>query len=220
MDDNGGSAERAFKALTAEVSGTRQAMRALQESLEQRRPVDTTETLGVIVSRLDTVAQSLAVIEKHPALKLTPDQHARAVVLAGEGLLREAVQKFDGAARDFTFAQRELVQMVGTIRERREQWAWLAIGAGTALLVGILISAVLASWLPFGWDGQVAAYIMRADRWNAGGALMQAQNPDAWSALMNAGKLSVDNKAALAACRDAAAKTKKEQRCVLVVPAP
>jgi hypothetical protein len=28
------------------------------------------------------------------------------------------------------------------------------------------------------------------------------------------------NKAALAACRDAAAKTKKEQHCVLVVPAP
>lgn len=218
--DESGSAERAFKALTAEVSGTRQTMRALQESLEQRRPVDTTETLGVIVSRLNTVAQSLSLIEKHPALKLTPDQHARAVVLAGEGLLREAVQKFDGAARDFTHAQRELLQTVGTVRDRREQWQWLAVATVTALLVGILISPVLASWLPFGWDGQVAAYIMRADRWNAGGALMQAQNPDAWSALMNAGKLSVDNQAALAACRDAAAKTKKEQRCTLVVPAP
>jgi hypothetical protein len=58
---------------------------------------------------------------------LTPDQHARAVVLAGEGLLREAEQKFDGAARDFTFAQRELLQIVGTIRERREQGQWLAV---------------------------------------------------------------------------------------------
>jgi uncharacterized protein DUF6118 len=124
--DESGSAERAFKALTAEVGGTRQTIRALQESLERQRPVDTTETLGVIVSRLNTVTQSLAVIEKHPALKLTPEQHARAVVLAGEGLLREAVQKFDGAARDFTFAQRELVQTVGTIRERHQQWEWLA----------------------------------------------------------------------------------------------
>jgi|SRR5579859_4130592 len=218
--DESGSAERAFRALTAEVGGARQAIRALQEAWERRPPVDTTETLGVIVSRLNTVAQSLALIEKHPALKLTPDQHARAVVLAGEGLLREAEQKFDGAARDFTHAQRDLVEVVGTIRGRREQWAWLAIGAGTAMLVGILISPVLASWLPFGWDGQVAAYIMRADRWDAGSALMKAQSPEAWNVLMAAGKLTADNSAALAACRDAAAKAKKEQRCGIVVPAP
>jgi hypothetical protein len=134
------------------------------------------------------------------------------------GLLDAEADRICGAER-YQY-QRELVQMVGTIRERREQWAWLVIGAGAALLVGILISPVLASWLPFGWDGQVAAYVMRADRWNAGGALMQAQNPDAWSALMNAGKLSVDNQAALVACREAAAKTKKEQRCSVVVPAP
>jgi hypothetical protein len=158
-------------------------------------------------------------MEKHPALKLTPDQHARAVVLAGEGLLREAEQKFDGAARDFTFAQRELVQLVGTIRERRQQWAWLAIGAGTALLVGILISPVLASWLPFGWNGQVAAYIMNADRWGAGAKLMEAHHPEAWQDLESAAALLKPNITAIAACRDAAAKLKKEQHCNIVVPA-
>jgi uncharacterized protein DUF6118 len=198
----------------------RQAIRAHQEAWERRPPVDTTETLGVIVSRLNTVAQSLALIEKHPALKLTPDQHARAAVLAGEGLLREAEQKFDGAARDFTHAQRELVEVVGTIRERRRQWEWLAIAAGTALLVGILISPVLASWLPFGWDGHIAAYIMQADRWRAGGALMEAASPDAWHDLESAASLLKPNVATFAACRDAAAKTKKEQRCILVVAAP
>jgi hypothetical protein len=218
MDDNGGSAERAFKALTTEVSGTRQAVRALQESLEQRRPVDTTETLGVIVSRLNTVAQSLAVMEKHPALKLTPEQHARAVVLAGEGLLREAEQKFDGAARDFTFAQRELVQLVGTIRERHQQWEWLAWTGIAAFFLGLLISPMFARLLPFGWDAQVAAFIMNADRWEAGSALMKAQSPEAWNVLMAAGKLTADNSAALGACRDAAAKAKKEQRCSVVVP--
>jgi hypothetical protein len=218
--DESGSAERAFKALTAEVSGTRQAMRALKESLEQRRPVDTTQTLGLIVSRLNTVAQSLAVIEKHPALKLTPEQHARAVVLAGEGLLREAVQKFDGAARDFTFAQRELVQTVGTIHERHQQWEWLAWTGIAAFFLGLLISPMFARLLPFGWDGQVAAFIMNADRWDAGSALMKAQSPEAWDVLMAAGKLTADNSAALVACREVAAKLKKEQRCGIVVPAP
>jgi hypothetical protein len=218
--DESGSAERAFKALTAEVSGTRQAVRALQESLEQRRPVDTTETLGVIVSRLNTVAQSLAVMEKHPALKLTPEQHARAVVLAGEGLLREAEQKFDGAARDFTHAQRELVQVIGTIRGRYQQWEWLAWTALGAFFLGLLISPMFARVLPFGWDGQVAAFIMNADRWDAGSALMKAQSPEAWNVLMAAGKLTADNSAALGACREVAAKLKKEQHCSIVVPAP
>jgi len=218
--DESGSAERAFKALTAEVSGTRQAVRALQESLEQRRPIDTTETLGVIVSRLNTVAQSLAVMEKHPALKLTPEQHARAVVLAGEGLLREAEQKFDGAARDFTHAQRELVQVIGTIRGRYQQWEWLAWTALGAFFLGLLISPMFARVLPFGWDGQVAAFIINADRWDAGSALMKAQSPEAWNVLMAAGKLTADNSAALGACREVAAKLKKEQHCSIVVPAP
>src|ERR1700722_13747285 len=217
--DESGSAERAFKALTAEVSGTRQAVRALQESLEQRRPIDTTETLGVIVSRLNTVAQSLAVMEKHPALKLTPEQHARAVVLAGEGLLREAEQKFDGAARDFTHAQRELVQVIGTIRGRYQQWEWLAWTALGAFFLGLLISPMFARVLPFGWDGQVAAFIINADRWDAGSALMKAQSPEAWNVLMAAGKLTADNSAALGACREVAAKLKKEQHCSIVVPA-
>jgi hypothetical protein len=218
--DESGSAERAFRALTAEVGGARQAVRALQEAWERQPPVDTTETLGVIVSRLNTVAQSLALIEKHPALKLTPDQHARAVVLAGEGLLRAAEQKFDGAARDFTRAQRELVEVVGTIRERHQQWEWLAWTALGAFFLGLLISPLFARVLPFGWDGQIAAFIMHADRWNAGESLMQAESPEAWNVLMAAGKLTADNSSALGACRDAAAKMKKEQHCIITVPAP
>jgi hypothetical protein len=66
----------------------------------------------------------------------------------------------------------------------------------------------------------VAAFIMKAARWNAGGTLMEAQDPQAWRTLTNAPTLMRDNQAALAACRDAAAKIKKEQRCSIVVPAP
>ena len=38
---------------------------------------------------------------------------------------------------------------------------------------------------PVGWDGHVAAFIMNADRWGAGTALMQAGNPEAWRGLMD-----------------------------------
>jgi hypothetical protein len=204
--------------LTAEVSGTRQAVRTLTESWERRPPVDTTETLGVIVSRLNTVAQQLAVIEAHPALKLTPAQHAQAVVAAGERILAPAVQKVDGVTRDIGHAHRELAELIGTTRGRREQWEWLVVAAVTALLVGILISPVLASWLPFGGDSRVAAFIMKADRWNAGGALMQAEHPESWRDILNDLDLVKRNQATVTACREAAEKTKKEQHCVFVVP--
>jgi hypothetical protein len=89
-----------------------------------------------------------------------------------------------------------------------------------AVALGLLISPLFARLLPFGLDGRVASFILHADRWNAGAALMQAQSPEAWRALMVAGKLATNNSEALGACRDAAAKTKREQRCTLVVPAP
>jgi hypothetical protein len=79
---------------------------------------------------------------------------------------------------------------------------------------------MFARVVPFGWDGQVAAFIMNADRWNAGTKLMQTHHPEAWRDLESAAALLKPNIATLAACRDAAAKTKKEQHCGIVVPAP
>jgi hypothetical protein len=44
---------------------------------------------------------------------------------------------------------------------------------------------------------------------------MAAQSPEAWRDLESAAELQPPNKAALAACRDTAAKMKKEQHCTV-----
>jgi len=49
----------------------------------------------------------------------------------------------------------------------------------------------------------------QADRWRAGGVLMESASPSAWRDLESAAALLAPNIAALAACRDAAAKAKK-----------
>jgi len=85
-------------------------------------------------------------------------------------------------------------------------------------VVGLLFSPVLSSLLPFGLDGRIAASIMRSDRWNAGAALMQAGNPGAWGEMEAADALLTSNKAALKLCREAAVRSKKEQRCTVLVP--
>ena len=93
------------------------------------------------------------------------------------------------------------------------------MGAG-ALVLGFLISPMLATFLPFGLDARVAAFIMRTDRWHAGAALMAADSPTAWADLAAAAQLLKPTTMALEACREAAVRTRKEQHCSLVVPAP
>jgi hypothetical protein len=61
---------------------------------------------------------------------------------------------------------------------------------------------------------------MNADRWQAGAALMAAESPEAWRIWSSAAELQKSNAAALAACRDASVKTKKDQHCSVVVAAP
>jgi Family of unknown function (DUF6118) len=89
-----------------------------------------------------------------------------------------------------------------------------------AFILGLLISPMFVRMLPFGLDGRVAAFILHATRWEAGGALMAAEDPKAWADLGQAVAVWKENQTVIEACREAAARTKKEQRCSVVVPAP
>jgi hypothetical protein len=214
------AAERAFEALRVEVAAMRQALQALPEGIKKSRPVDTTETLGAIAKKLEIVGNFMAAIEQHPGFRTTPAQYKQVLTAAGEGLINKSVWELDRAKAAAVEERRELAAMIGTIRGQRKQWEWLGWTGIGAFSLGVLISPMFARVLPFGWEGQVAASIMNGDRWDAGSALMKAQSPEAWNVLMAAGRLTTDNSAALGACRDAAAKTKKEQRCTVVVSAP
>ena len=221
-EDNGPTAaERAFDALRAEVAGMRQAMKSLPEVIAKGRPtVDYTETLGAIAKKLEIVGNFMASIEQHPAIRTTPAQYHQAIAAAGEGLITKSVREFDSAKVAAVEERRELAAMIGTMRGKWKQWEWLGWTGIGAFLLGLLISPMFARVLPFGWDGQVAAFIMNSDRWGAGTALMQAGNPAAWRGLMDDFNLVKSNQAAIGTCLEAAAKAKKEQRCGIVVSAP
>jgi len=219
--DHHGAADpaQAFEDLRAEVSVLRRALEALPGAWEESRPPDYTPSLGTIAQGMATVESRLAGIEKHPALRLTPEQHQQAVAQAGNVLMREAAQKLDRAAQDAERERHQLAGLIGTVRKQDAQRNWLLWAASGALVVGLLVSPFVAGVLPFGGDSAVAAVIMQADRWNAGIALMQAGSPDGWRSLADASNLVRVNQEALAACREAADKAKKEQRCTITVPA-
>jgi hypothetical protein len=218
-DEVGGNAARAFDELRAEVSGLRQALEALPEEWAANQPPDYSESLGEITHGLLTVVDRLTAIEKHPALCLTPAQHQAVIAAAGQELMSRAVGRIDAAAEALKREQFNLAGVVGTVRAQRTQREWLAITAAAALVVGLLLSPFAARLLPFGWDAGVAAAIMNTDRWNAGQALMKSADQGAWATLAAEANLVEPNHAALSACHDAAERTKKEQRCIIVVPA-
>jgi predicted transcriptional regulator len=214
-----GDAAQAFEHLTQEVNVLHHTVEELVDAIHLKEPPDYSSTLGEIAQDLGSIRERLDQIERHPALRIAPAQFGEAVAQAGRGAMREAANQLDQARRDSERTVRALAHIIGSARTQDRQLQWVMIAAAIALVVGLGMSPSLARLLPFGIDGRIAATIMGADRWNAGAALMQAQSPQAWRALMDAGKLFSDNSMALAACREAAAKAKKEQRCTLVVPA-
>jgi hypothetical protein len=218
--DSQGDAAQAFEELSAEVTHLRNSVEELADGIQLNAPPDYTISLGSITKGLEEVSARLTEIERHPALRMPPAQFGEAVARAGSGVMREAASQLDQARREAERTTQTLAAIIGAARTQDRQLKWLTITAAIALTVGLIISPFIGRLLPFGWDGEVAAFIMNADRWHAGGALMQAQSPEAWRDLESAASLLLPNKAALAACRDAAAKTKKDQHCVLVVPAP
>lgn len=218
-EPQGDAAERAFVALRDDVAALRQAVQAALADQAATAP-DYGPTLGAMARELQGITQRLATIEAHPALRLSPEQHARALADAGTAPLRDAASRLDRAAREAEHDRRQLAATIGTARRQDAQHRWL-LGTGLAAFVaGLLALPILAGLLPFGLDRRIAALVMHADRWHAGSALMQDASPASWRDLVTAADLARANEATLKACREAAARTKKEQRCAVTVPAP
>ncbi|TBW32132.1 hypothetical protein EYW49_22610 [Siculibacillus lacustris] len=105
--------------------------------------------------------------------------------------------------------------------QNRRLWGMGTVGVVSGAVLGVVMTLFLPRLLlPGLLDVEIAAKVMNADAWNAGGALMRSASPLGWRNLVEGGNLLQGNQAEIAACRDAAARTKKDQRCTITVPAP
>ena len=205
------AAAEAFEALRAEVA----QLRAVLEGLPTTAP-DYSPTLAAI-------AQSLAAMEAHPALRLTPDalasqvrQAADAAQQQGRRELANAVQRVDAAGADLE----RLAERQRTGREQVRQVAIMtAVGAVAGVIVWVCFSGPIARALPAGWSvpERMAAATMRLDRWGAGVRLMQSAAPAAWNDLQAASSLERANHDKLEACRTTMLKTGKPQTCLIAL---
>jgi hypothetical protein len=182
--DPASDAAQAFEDLRAEVLVMRRAMETLPGAWQENQPPDYSPDLGRIAKGLTVVAAQLDDINKHPALRMTPEQHRQAIAQASNGLIREAVEKLDRATYDVERERQQLANLIGVVRDKRDQRFWLIAIPVMIAFVTLLASPVLLGWLPFGLPSQAAALIMNEDRWDAGQTLMSEASPDSYEKMV------------------------------------
>lgn len=219
-EDHAGDPAQAFEDLRAEVSVLRRAIEALPAAIRENRPPDYSADLGVLGKGLDEIGEQLETILKSPALSRTPEQHGAAIAHAGANLIRETAQRLDRAAQEAERERTRLSGIIGQAWAQDRQFKLLCWIGGAAFAVGLVLSPLVASVLPFGLNARVAALVMRADRWAAGEELMRAGNPAGWTRLDGDTQLISDNRETIDACRAAAARSGKTQHCTVTLAPP
>ena len=216
-NDAAGDPARAFEDLRAEVAVMRRAVEALPEAWAENQPADYAPNFGWQKKALTLVLERLDVIEKHPALRQTPEQHQAAVARAGDGLMREAMQKLDRATQDTQRERQQLAGLIGAVRGQRDQRFWLILVGVMVFFCTFVLSPVIWRHLPFGLSSWSAAQIMNDDRWDAGWDLLHAADPSSEQQAAFGFNLVKANQKELEDCADVAVKTKKDQRCTITV---
>jgi hypothetical protein len=202
----------AFEALRAEVA----ALRASLGEGDGRVAPDYAPTLG-------KMAATLAKIEAHPALQLTPEAFAYQVRQARDAAQQQGSRDMSAAIQRVDAAGAGLERMAERQRTGREQvrqaMIMTAVGAVAGVIVWVCFSGPIARALPAGWSvpEKMAAATLRLDRWEAGGRMMASANPVNWKAVMDATGLVRANADVVTACRHKAVRAGKAQPCVLRV---
>ena len=201
----------AFEALRVEVAQVRTALDGRATAAPDYSPT------------LAAIAKSLAAIEAHPALRSTPETYAHQVRQASEISQQQGRRELASAVQRVDAAGAELERLAMRQRNGREQVRQVAImtavGAIAGVIVWVCFSGPIARALPAGWSvpERMAAATLRLDRWEAGTRLMVSARPQDWARLAAASDLERVNRAKLAVCRAALARSGRPQTCPITV---
>ena len=134
-----------FSLMQGEIVALRQAVEALPAILARvTRATDYTLTLGTTVKVRTPVEARAVAIQDHPALKMTPEQHGRAIGRAGADAFVEAARLMRDEADALKRERMHLAGVVGQARTRAEQQRWLICGGGIGLAIGLMVPPFLS----------------------------------------------------------------------------
>lgn len=230
--DDAGDPAQAFEALrlsveklTRDVGGELTVIRkgveaAFEEFEKYQNPPDYGPDLSQIVQQLAQVGERLQAVERLPTLRQSAQHYMAVLERGGQNLVSSAVDQLERRATGLERMTNALADRVGSARMREIQNRWLWGLSAAGLVAGVLMTLFLPRVLPGEIDKSVAATVLNADRWNAGGALMRSGHPRGWRSMVDASDFVRANRVELANCAEAATRAKKEQRCTVTVAVP
>jgi hypothetical protein len=202
-------AAEAFEALRREVA----RLGALVEASEAP---DYSPTLGAI-------AASLATIEAHPALRLTPADHVAELRSGVEAIQHQSQRELASVLQRLNLAAGDLERLAQGQRTSKAQTRYLAIMTGVGAMLGavawVALSGPVARALPSAWNvpERMAAATLELSRWKAGSRLMESADPKLWASMADGLRLELDNQRQLNSCRRVTAPVVKHMRCEITV---
>lgn len=206
-----GAAE-AFAALQEEVAALGRKIEGMAALLGTPEPIDYGPSFGEVLGKLAELETKLVGIADYPSLRLTPDQHARAIERAKDGAFQDVIRQLRDEAGAIRREREALGEIGARSGSRKRQKFWLA----GAALIGLLAYPLVAATLP-GGSYLAAIATGKLDRWQAGVGLMQGADPEGARSIARATRIVSANAEVLRACAEAARKAGREQKCTFMV---
>lgn len=201
--------------------------RAVENVSAERSSIDVpdySKTLEQMNVRLAGFEHALKVIAAKPAMQLTPENLAARINAAAEQARRADNATLREVREGYLEATRVIHGLVPPMRSAGKQRRRLMWTAGGCVLAGCLLwsflPGVVLRALPQGWHmpEAMAAHIIGAPTsWDAGTRLMQADSPQAWTALTQAADMLHDNQEAIEKCQTSAVKARKPVHCEIEI---
>lgn len=206
--------------LSREMTIIRKGVEAAFEEFDRHGGVhDYNTEIAQILKQLAQIAKILHKIELMPVLHQDPQTMATLIEQRAVSLVRSTVLQLERETADLMQLRQMLNSQLRSARHRDRQNRMLTGFSGIGVIVGILLVLFGPQIVPGDFDETVATIVLKENGWTAGSRLMQAFSPSGWSSLVRSDKLVRANHALLAACAKTAAKTNKDQKCMINVSA-
>jgi len=220
VDGQADPATQAFVRLERQMALMRRAVEHLATERTEISVPDYSVTLGKLAGDLAKVTQAVAQIAAEPALKHTPQTMAERIAQASETARRSDHDRLVQAQIELGAVGEDLRRMVGTVHSAAEQRQRTIKTAASGILVGVMLWAGLAGpvarSLPESWQlpERMARRALGAPTLvDAGAKLLQSADPARWEEVIEAAKLSADNRDVINRCKGLAKKERREVNC-------
>lgn len=222
LDGDIDPATQAFARLERQMALMRRAVEHLSTERTDTAVPDYSATLGKLAGDLAKVTQAVAQIAAEPALKHTPQTMAECIAQAAEITRRSDHERLLQAQIELGTAGEDLRRIVGTIRTAAEQRQRTIKVAGVGVLIGVLLCAGLAGpiarSMPDSWQlpERMARRALGAPTLvDAGARLLRSADSARWVEVVEAAKLSADNREAISRCKGMVKKERRAVNCQL-----